>query len=239
MKKTYALVDCRISEKCKRELSRCGFSVISLPPMKGLPSPIASHTDILTFYIDKTLFISEKYAEEHPEIYEMQKRELTGIDIRTTKEYQKEVYPTDALFNGLVLGNHLFCRRDSFSREIIEFAESRGYTTVNVKQGYPACTVLKISENAAITADRGMAKALSDNGITVTLIENGSISLPPYEYGFIGGAGAAFGDKVYFLGDITSHPSYCKISDAISKCSKHPHFLSDEGLADLGGITFI
>jgi hypothetical protein len=99
--------------------------------------------------------------------------------------------------------------------------------------------VLKISENAAITADRGMAKALSDNGITVTLIENSSISLPPYEYGFIGGAGAAFGDKVFFLGDITSHPSYCKISDAISKCSRHPHSLSDEGLADLGGITFI
>ncbi len=207
--------------------------------MKALHSSIASHTDILTFYIDKTLFLSEKYTEEQPKLYSLLCSELKNVSIRTTTEYQKENYPSDAIFNGLIMGKRLFCKRNTFSREVIDFAEARGYKIINTKQGYPACTVLKISENAAITADRGMARALSENGITVTLIENGGIYLPPYEYGFIGGAGALFKDVVYFLGDIENHPSAKIIIDAIERSEKKPVSLSGEKLSDLGGISFI
>ena len=137
------------------------------------------------------------------------------------------------------MGDKLFCKADSFSAEIISEASTLEIKTVPVKQGYPACTALKISENAAITADKGMAKALRCEGISVLEIENGSISLPPYEYGFIGGAGEAHGDKVYFFGDIHTHPEGDRLVSFIEENGKTANSLSDGKLCDLGGMIFL
>lgn len=235
MKRILLLVDERISEKCFSALEGLGYFPIRLPKMPSLPSPIASHTDILSFKLYDKIFFSRKY-------YESFKDSLSDIpseNIIITNESQGEEYPLDAIFNGLLLGNKLFCKKDTFSREILAHTESLGIKTVCVKQGYPACTTLKISENAVITADRGMAKALSDEGISVLEIENGGISLPPYEYGFIGGAAALYRNEVYFLGDISTHPDADKILRFIKKNEKKPIFLSDEPLVDLGGMIFI
>jgi hypothetical protein len=109
---------------------------------------------------------------------------------------------------------------------------------VDVAQGYPACTVLKLSDGAAVTADRGMAKVLSEHGIRVYLIEDGGIALPPYEYGFIGGSAGVHDGVVYFLGDVSRHPSYAAILAAL-ECEGLRHVsLSGGALVDLGGILF-
>ena len=136
------------------------------------------------------------------------------------------------------MGNKLFCRTESASEYLIAAAKRSGLEIVSVKQGYPACTVLKLSDEAAITADRGMAEALRAEGIRVYLIENGGISLPPYEFGFIGGASGVFGGAVYFLGDASRHPSWEIISDAIEKEGLRAVMLGRCELLDLGGIIF-
>ena len=84
-----------------------------------------------------------------------------------------------------------------------------------------------------------MHDVLTKHGIRVTLIENGDVLLPPYEYGFIGGASGVFGDTVYFLGDVTKHRSYEKIRKACEGEGKDVVSLSDEGLIDLGRIIFL
>ena len=59
------------------------------------------------------------------------------------------------------------------------------------------------------------------------------------EYGFIGGAASLFEDKIYFLGDISKHPESEKILSFIEENGKTAVSLSDEQLADLGGIIFL
>ena len=62
---------------------------------------------------------------------------------------------------------------------------------MNTKQGYARCDVLPLeSAGKAVTADRGMAKALTENRIDVMVIRPGGIALDGCEYGFIGGASA-------------------------------------------------
>ena len=90
-----------------------------------------------------------------------------------------------------------------------------------------------------ICADRGLERSFSANGIDVALIENGGIALPPYEYGFIGGATGVFGNKVYFIGDYKRHPSAEIIENALSSEGYTPISLSDEPLFDLGGLIFL
>ena len=235
MKESFVLVDERISEDCCDSLSQEGFTPVKLPAMSSLPSAIASHTDILAFKLGDKIFFSIAYFEAFFNTLSP----LCTQNICLTESCQGKNYPLDAIFNGLLMGDKLFCKADSFSAEIISEASTLGIKTVPVKQGYPACTALKISENAAITADKGMAKALRCEGISVLEIENGSISLPPYEYGFIGGAGEAHGDKVYFFGDIKTHRDSDKILKFIEENGKIAVSLSDEPLADLGGMIFL
>ena len=127
----------------------------------------------------------------------------------------------------------------SASEALIESAKKFGYEIVNVKQGYPACTVLKLSDSAAITADQGMANILEKHGIRVTLIEQGNVSLPPHEYGFIGGAGAIDGDRLFFFGDVKTHPESEKIIAAAEAEGLQIVPLGGGGLRDLGGIVFL
>ena len=125
--------------------------------------------------------------------------------------------------------------RSSVSQKIKEMADRLGYEICHTNQGYPACTVLAFGNNA-ITADKGVARLMESEGIKVTLIGNGGISLPPHEYGFIGGASGVVGDKVYFFGDLLSHPDGQLIGDKLREAGFTPISLSDEPLRDLGGI---
>ena len=235
MKESFVLVDERISESCCNSLTKEGFTLIKLPAVPSLPSAIASHVDIIAFKLRDKIFFSKAYFETFFDVAPP----LDAQNIHLTERCQGVNYPLDAIFNGLLMGDKLFCKADSFSEEIISEASSLGIKILPVKQGYPACTVLKISDNAAITADKGMAKALRSEGISVLLIENGSISLPPYEYGFIGGAGEAFKDKVYFFGNIKTHADADRIIKFTEENGKRAFSLSDEPLADLGGMIFL
>ena len=147
-------------------------------------------------------------------------------------------YPHDVGLNALRMGDKLFTRVASASGTLIEKARAYGIEIIDVKQGYPACTVLKLSDMAAITADRGMAKILGEHGIRVTLIEPGDISLPPHEYGFIGGAGEVHDGKLYLFGNPSTHKNGEMIIAAAEAEGLKVVPLCSGGLVDLGGILF-
>ena len=84
-----------------------------------------------------------------------------------------------------------------------------------------------------------MAKALCAEGIGVSVIQNGAIQLPPYEYGFIGGAAGVADGCVYFLGDPMEHPSGKEILSAVEESGLRAVSLMDGPLLDLGRIIFV
>ena len=75
--------------------------------------------------------------------------------------------------------------------------------------------------------------------ISASIIENGGIQLPPYEYGFIGGASGVYKDKVYFLGNLDLHPSKNIIKSVCQLANITSVSLSDGELADIGRIIFL
>ena len=232
-----AIVDSRIPFDMERALSLRGYRVISLPPSPRLSSPIASHPDMLIKLIDGALVTTADYCEtsgaEISLIYD-----LTRMKCHFTSEIHGERYPDDALFNSLTLGRRIYAKIDSLSPYLKDMALRAGYELRHVRQGYPACTTLKLSDEAVITADPGMADVLRSDGIRVYTIMPGGIELKPYEYGFIGGAAGVDGDTVYFLGDWQTHPSAPTIEEALSKEGLRPISLAPSRLIDLGGILF-
>ena len=228
------IVDSRITDKCERSLLKEGFSLIKLPPDRALGEAVASHPDTVLFYLDGEIITTADYCDSAPYVF-TDIREYTDTKIQFTSDSRTSRYPHDCIMNALVADKKIFCKSDSISSAIKELADRKGYEICHTNQGYPACTALVFGNNV-ITSDRGLGKTMQDKGFSITLISEGFISLPPHQYGFIGGASGVVGRKIYFFGDLMSHPDGLTIKEIIENAGYVPVSLSDEPLTDFGGI---
>ena len=229
------IVDERISSVYERGLEKEGFFLIKLPADPNLGDAVRSHPDTVLFCSDGEIISTAEYCDRAAYIFSDIRELCPRVKISFSSDERSGKYPKDCILNALVIGKRIFCKADTVSESIKQFAKRREYEIIHTNQGYPACSVLSFG-NAAITADKGLGALLSENGIKVTLIREGHISLPPYEYGFIGGASGVVGKKVYFFGDISSHPDGDIICKAIMAEGYIPRSLGDGPLCDLGGI---
>ncbi len=233
------LVDERISEKCLRTLSLQGFNPITLPRHPSLPDAISSHPDSLMFYSEHELFVPAEYCEVADYIFSDIRKFHPDVKINFTADILGSKYPDDTKMNAKLFGNKLLAKADSLSPAIKEFAQRKNIKIINTAQGYSACTTLALSRSDAITADPGTARDLEKENINVTLLQNGDILLPPYEYGFIGGATGIYKNKIFFIGDYKKHRN-CAIIEMVLKVHGYTIIsLSDEPLRDLGGLIFL
>ena len=236
---TDVLVSSRISDECERALLLRGFNVIRLPESRSLSgSAVSTHPDSLMLLLGDTLLTSCDYCDDAAYVLSDLREAHGDLRICLCDVDMSPRFPDECAFNAAVVGNMLFARLDSLCESIKSYAEDQGIRLIGVKQGYPACATLFLGERA-ITADEGLARAYEVAGLKVTRISAGSISLPPHEYGFIGGASGVYGDTVYFFGDITTHPDSRVILDAIEEEGYRAVSLSRGGLVDLGGMIFL
>ena len=228
------LVDERISEATERSLYKLGVRPIRLPKDPWLGEAVASHPDTLIFHHERTIITTADYCDVAAYIFS-DIREMTGdVKISFTADVRGRKYPEDCMMNALVIEDKIFCNKNHISKAIIEYADENGLNIIHTNQGYPACTTLAFGNNA-ITADLGMAKAMKNEGVNVLEISRGHISLPPHEYGFIGGASVVIGRRVCFYGNIIRHPDGKAITDFIRNNGFEPISLSNESLVDFGG----
>ena len=235
--KTIVLSSSSLSISCDKKIRELGFEPVKMPPYKRLQCGVASHPDMLVFFMGDKYLCTSEYYNEAIEIFE--KINSLGYTPILCDEIPRDKYPNDVIFNALPLGNLIFGLENNLSLSLKNEAVRIGKTIVNVKQGYTKCSTAKISEKAIITADKGIARAASLNGIDVLTISEGNILLDGYDTGFIGGACGSFDDKIYFCGDISSHPDGNKIKDFCKKHKKTCISLSNEPLFDVGSLFFI
>ena len=233
----HVIIDSRTKNKVRSTLLSLGFSLIELPVWDRLQAPVSAHPDML-------LFISGKKILTHADYYRLasdafkEMKEL-GYEIITSKEDISCDYPHDILFNALDIGGNIFCKKAYISSLISEHAKSLGKEMINVKQGYAKCSVARLNEKAAITADISLYKAMTAQGVDTLLISEGSIELDGYNYGFIGGCTGICGNTLYFSGSLDKHPDASIIKDFCQRHKISPVSLSDEALYDGGGLIFI
>ena len=239
-KRGVAIVGEGISEEAKRRLFQEGFEPIVFPKYSRLPKPMENHIDMLLFRLcDRVISFGDYCDVASYAFTDLCERLPQGTKMLFVDEVPGSEYPYDAILNMLQIGKRLYAKSDTASKSILELAQNLGLDIRHTKQGYPACTVLKLNGEAVITADRGLAKLLKEDGIRVTLIEDGGINLSPYPYGFIGGSAGVFERRVYFNGEIDLHPSAKEIREAIEREGMEIVCLSKDKLRDIGGILLM
>jgi len=234
----YALIDCRASEASLSAIKKHGHIPILMPPAEYLDAPVASHTDMLVFIGFGRLFCHAKYYEKNRELIDTI-ISLSGLALTLSDEETGNKYPCDVLFNACLISNTLICNEKCVSKLILEAAKNANSSIINVPQGYTKCSVCQISDNAIITADKSIAAACMNEGIDVLLIREGDISLPPYNFGFIGGTAGSCQDEIFFCGSIDTHKDAKIIREFCEKHKKTVHSLCCESLQDVGSIFFI
>lgn len=234
-----AIVSERISDSQRDRLMREGFRPLPCPASDLLPEPISHHPDSLLARVGDQIFCYEGYKKKNERFFCDLQALCPEISVEGLPDALGALYPEDCRYNLLVAEKNAFYHPRGLAPTLARKLCELGYRTLHTRQGYTACTTLMLDGRHAITADAGMADVLSDSGISVLRIESGGILLPPYDYGFIGGASGVYKDTVYFYGDVTAHPSYGEMkrfaeAAGFSLCS-----LSKEPLHDLGGILFL
>lgn len=209
-------------------LSKMGFEVVLLAPFGALSAPVASHADMLLLSVGDTLFIHRDYVISNEGF-----KEAIKID-----EPISSKYPNDVLLNIAIVGKNAFANTNHASSTVLKHLAENGYSIHHVSQGYAHCSTCIVSDNAIITADRDISLTAQKNGVDALLITEGHISLPPYNYGFIGGASGTIDDAVYFCGSLAHHPDGAVIRSFVESHGKKVVELSDAPLSDVGGILF-
>ena len=233
------LCDNRISAAMERRLRVFGYYVIKLPRCSALPEAICSHPDSLIFRLGDMLVTTCDYGEEAAYVFSDIRETGAMARLSFIDETLGKSYPQDARLNAVSVGKILVVNEKTIAPQILEISKNAGYIPQNVNQGYPNCSILRLNDKNVITADAKIAEKLSALGINTLLISTGHISLPPYEYGFIGGASGVDGERVYFLGDFRLHPDGERMERFIRNTAMTPVSLSDEPLSDLGGLIFL
>lgn len=196
--------------------------------------PEQKHADMQILKIkDKIFLLKEcKYLQ----------KELSKHSPCILSKNAQRSYPNNIMLNYLYFNGRLYGKLSAIPKELKNFCIEQKIPLVNVNQGYSRCSTLIVSETSVITADKSIAKALSNDGADVLIISEGHIKLEGFDYGFIGGASGLIKNQdkniVLFFGDITKHPDYFHIKDFCKKYNTEIKIVCPEQpLTDIGGIV--
>lgn len=214
--------DKRIFDALQQE----GFKTIPLAPFSALSHPVDTHADMLLLSTCNTVFVHKDYNIE-----------LTNFkNVIKIDEPMGNKYPNDVLLNIAIVGKDVFANVKFASKTVLQHLENKGFAIHHVNQGYAHCSTCVVADNAIISADLGIVEAAQNVGIDALLIESGHISLPPYEYGFIGGSCGTYENKIYFCGSLDYHPDGDKIRQFCHSHGKIIVELYNAPITDVGGI---
>lgn len=190
------------------------------------------HADMQCLKIKDTYFVLK-------EAVKLQKKLLSlGLNVITTEKSVSSKYPDNVLLNAVYMNYMLFCKIDAIDSSVKKYCKENNIKLINVNQGYTKCSTA-VLDDCFITADKGIFKAMTENGVEGLLIESGDIDLDGVDYGFIGGCSFFDNNKLYVTGDIYKHKSIKEIENLLSKRRKSIICLSDNKLYDIGGFVIL
>lgn len=232
---------CAVSERADFAFSflkEQGIEVFQVEENQNLPAPCSSHPDMRLCYLGEGRILADC-----KELAQGLKR--LGLSVEIPARVPQGSYPGDSVLNVLFLERHLFCRKGTpqkpgTAKEILQFAEQKGIFVYPVKQGYTRCSVCVVSAKAVVTADPSISAAAEKAGADVLRIRPGHISLPGYEYGFIGGCTGLLGPEILAVcGCLESHPDGERILDFVRGHGVQVLSIPtpDGKLWDIGGIV--
>ncbi|PKM73787.1 MAG: hypothetical protein CVU91_01680 [Firmicutes bacterium HGW-Firmicutes-16] len=230
-KVTAAAIGEAYADKLCAALEQFGVRLFRCPNNLYVDTRLSSHIDLSFFHIGGKRFLLSKSASESS--FEDELKQL-GAEIIVSEKRLAPEYPNDAFLCALSIGGRVFHNTKLTDPNIRTLFPS---ILFHVKQGYAKCAVCPVTENAAISSDQGLSKAMREQGIEVLEIASGYIALEGFAEGFIGGSAFKIApDKLAFTGRLDRHPDKPRVEEFLSKHGIFPVYLTDKPVFDVGSI---
>lgn len=206
--KREVLISKILPQSIRDEIARLGYDTIEVEPSGNLTTELRYHPDILRFKLPSGKWLSE----------------ANSIQL-------SDVYPSDCVFNCVVVGKTLVYGNEYIVRCYGDLFER----TIRVKQGYVKCSTIVLDDSSVITSDPSIYNKL--NGcFNVLKVTNDKILLNGYSCGFIGGTCGVLGKTIAFTGKIEDHPDYENMKAFADNLGFDVYSLSNKPLYDYGGL---
>ncbi|MCX5687519.1 MAG: radical SAM protein [Candidatus Omnitrophica bacterium] len=225
LRKVIAVIDPRMPHQTKIRLKKMGYCVIEVSLHPKLAKPVRGHPDMMLFFYGKKV-IYEPHLEKIAEILKD-----NGYECIKGESIKSKEYPNDIIYDVAAIGESII-RYNGKIEKNIEILKAK---FIRVKQGYAKCSVVVVDDKHIITSDKGIKDIWGKKAL---LVRPGSINLPGYKTGFIGGASGSHEDKVFFTGSLKNHPDGALMREFIEKRGKKVVELSSSPLYDTGSILF-
>ena len=148
-----------------------------------------------------------------------------------------EKYPADVRLNVAVSRDFFICNPALSDPALISELEKSGKKGIAVKQGYTKCSVCFVTENAIITDDESIHRALQGTDTEALLISKGDIYLSDGHYGFFGGStGKIDKNTLAVTGSLSTHRDGERIKEFCKKHGVDTLELTQNKIIDIGGI---
>lgn len=232
-KVSLVLISSEAGKNIISELEKMDIEVIRVPPCNDIQEPVSRHPDMLFHHLGDNKIVYYKNACQSV----CKRLNELGFELIESRKTLTADYPDDIALNAARIGSSLICNEKHLDKTISTYCNINNIHIINVKQGYAKCSTVVIDEKSIITADSSIEAEAEKNGIEVIKTREGFISLPGYDYGFIGGCcGKLSKDTVAFCGDIKNHPDYDAIKKFLNNRGIEIKMLGKERLKDIGSI---
>lgn len=225
-----AFISALLPDYLVAELSDLGVKTYKLGKTPNIYSELAYHPDILLNNYRKGLWLCERNASYLPD-------DIPKSIFRESESELSDLYPYDCLFNNFRIGRTLVCGMgaDYLIQAYAQYEECR---TILVEQNYVKCCSIPINENAIITCDFYIGRALRSNGFDVLTVNDcDNIGLRGYSHGLIGGCAVMLSDKLLgFTGNLNKYTYGNDIRDFCDNHGVDAISLSSGPMYDYGGI---
>lgn len=232
----FCFVDYRITLEEEENLSNLGYKIIKIPQNTSLYPAIDGHVDIQLCIInkfDKKVLITKDICNDFKDLLKS-----NNIDYVESSTTLSSTYPNNISLNAFISDNYIVHNLKYTDPVLIDSLKNK--KTINVKQGYTKCSILPITEKAIITNDPGISKILSQYDFDILLLPYGDITLPGFDYGFIGGVGGMISeDTIAFFGDLNSYKYGDKVLSFLNKYNITPIYLKKGKLCDRGSLFIL
>lgn len=145
-------------------------------------------------------------------------------------------YPQSAHYNAVITKDIVLHNLNYTDPEILTHNNTKKH--IHVNQAYTRCNVLPLSNDSFITSDKGIHKVLIKNNLNSMFVDPDGITLPGFEYGFIGGTAGVFKNTVYFIGSLDYYNEGPKIKSFIEDLNYEIVQLNKGPLFDGGSLIF-
>lgn len=214
-----------VPKQIVRELNTLGINTIKAGKSININNETAYHPDMLFYKLSNGSILT---AKQHNFNYKQIPHCIHYVNLN-------DEYPKDCILNCIRTARELICGKNAHP-VIIEDAKKAGLTIEYVKQGYVACSVVRLNCEAYICSDIGIYNKLVKLGFDALLVETTGIRLNGYSCGFIGGTALAVNkEMIAFSGKVSKYKDFSKISAFCKNYNITVVELSNDILYDYGG----